>query len=597
MHGEFCEFERDFQTLEQRVSSEGVSFLTKTLPALGKAFDLALTGMPLCVANFKKVGRTQLPAFLRVLFRKVFDAAGKLLDSPCVISINDIRQITYLWYKLELPYDVKIQQKVLDRFFDTDQSLRSSSGLLSGLSDLDKAVLATGRSLVSSVFSGSVVVDDHFRPKHGPGAVATGEKPWEKMNFQRYYQRLADVFPYEEHFFLSPTHLVDHLHDFLQWTELETAWSKVVLVPKDSRGPRLIAMEPLELQWIQQGVKAKMYRWIENHRLTAGHVNFEDQTINQRLALLGSIEGEFATLDMKDASDSVSLGLVETLFGNIPGSDLLPALLASRSCHTELPDGRTLKLKKFAPMGSAVCFPVEAIVFWALTCALLHRACGMPLTLAVKSVYVYGDDIIVPSWCAERVMEGFPHFDLHFNVQKSFSTGRFRESCGVDAFAGEDVTPLKIRHLPPKTKTDGQSLTSWVSYSNTLWMKGFYSAAKYCESLIADVFTGIPYGNVKLQGYPCPVYLCRAGWPTNAHLRYRINKRLQRREMLVWTTQSVDEVHSADRWSEVLRVLTLRHEAIRAGRYSVPRKVRTRKRFVTFECGLTPTLPTARRAV
>jgi hypothetical protein len=64
--------------------------------------------------------------------------------------------------------------------------------------------------------------------------------------------------------------------------------ARVCLVPKDSRGPRIISCEPAELMFIQQGIMRKLYSHLETHHLTAGQINFTDQSINRNLALLAS---------------------------------------------------------------------------------------------------------------------------------------------------------------------------------------------------------------------------------------------------------------------------------------------------------------------
>jgi hypothetical protein len=149
---------------------------------------------------------------------------------------------------------------------------------------------------------------------------------------------------------------------------------------------------------------------MEAHSLTSGLVNFTDQGINRYQAYRGSITRESSTLDLKDASDRVSLALVENLFPN----NWVEALKACRSAMTELPNGDIVTLSKHAPMGSALCFPVMALCIWAILTATANMA---QTAHAVKvsgrlsesrkrfnwaePVYVYGDDIICPTPFAE----------------------------------------------------------------------------------------------------------------------------------------------------------------------------------------------------
>jgi len=55
-------------------------------------------------------------------------------------------------------------------------------------------------------------------------------------------------------------------------------------------------------------------------------------------------------------------------------------------------------------MGSATTFPIEAFCFWAIAASCIAEKRGMDLREATALVYVYGDDIIVPTDLAEDVM-------------------------------------------------------------------------------------------------------------------------------------------------------------------------------------------------
>ena len=88
--------------VERRCRKEGLSFLTKTLPKLGKALDKALsTNNPLdCTQlGFKPRPGTQLPKFMGELFERILDRSGRPLPEPCVNSVKWIRQVCYLFYK------------------------------------------------------------------------------------------------------------------------------------------------------------------------------------------------------------------------------------------------------------------------------------------------------------------------------------------------------------------------------------------------------------------------------------------------------------------------------------------------------------------
>jgi hypothetical protein len=401
------EYDRDVQTIEHRFRSEGMSFFTKTLPRLAKAVDKALaTGEPLQFLFFKKKKGTQLPAFCWWLFNGVFDLAGRERSDACPVALKQLRQLLLVFYKLELPYDDETTEKVISNFVATDAALSFDSACLSGVTSV---IAQRAQILIYRVMSGLCPRD--IIPRHGPGVVATGEECWNKCTFTRINSTIEKVYPYTGYFLFNLTHVVDRLDAISRLTEVRSGTAKVVLVPKDSRGPRLISCEPLENQWIQQGQMRKIVPHLEHHRLTRGHVNFTDQSVNQRLALEASLTGKLSTLDMKDASDRVSWNLVNYLFP----SHWSEALWASRSNDTILPDGRVISLNKFAPMGLAVCFPVEALIFWALCVSVVSCTRNLSLAKARETIYVYGDDIICSSEDQAAIRQYLPHFDLMVN--------------------------------------------------------------------------------------------------------------------------------------------------------------------------------------
>lgn len=505
------DFKRDVVTLRRRTHAEGLGFLTKTLPSLGKDIVHALRGGRLTAPQFSCVCGTAIPHFLKGLLSRIFHSDGTVRDNADVCAITDCYQFCMIFYKLEVPYDPKIQGKILSKFAKVDASLPDDFSHLGDVDTrLEPNVLAVAKQLVTDIVSGLDPQD--ITPRHGPGAVATGEKPHQKMHFKRIYDSVEEVYPAHQHYFLDERHLFD-LWDEQYWSldHIAEPVAKVVLVPKDSRGPRLISAEPLELQFLQQGLGRKLVQRIERHPFTRGHVNFRDQSVNRNLALLGSVAGEWSTLDLKDASDRVSLALVKELFG---GTGLLPSLLALRSKSTILPDGKVVRMRKYAPMGSALCFPVEALCFWALAVACIHIGGGVALRRAIKSVYVYGDDIIVRRGDESHIFEFFPFFALRVNKDKCCFTGLFRESCGCDAYRGQIVTPIKVKRLPLQKRgsinckrrntaknggfpratppIDGAAYASWVSICNLLFQKCYYRAADYVKKHIERLTGPVP---------------------------------------------------------------------------------------------------------
>jgi hypothetical protein len=551
-----AEHVRDRQAMLSRLKHEGLSFLTKTLPALAKSIDLALaTGSVLQVPNFKRRKGSKLPSFLGWLIGQVFSTEGIELADANPIALRYLRQFLYLFYKLELPYEDETIESTLDSFVNTDSSL--------GSLEFRKGhpmvrTLKIARGLIHRVLGNSNPYD--IIPRHGPGSVATGEKPFEKIRFKNLHSHALSVYPWDTHFCFSLTHVADMLGELSKVRVHDSSCAKVVLVPKDSRGPRLISMEPLDIQWLQQGQMDLMVKTISSHRLTSGQVNFLDQDINRNLALHASrlAAGQpgtpglgrehLVTLDMKDASDRVSLQLVHWLFP----SQWVECLEATRSDRTLLPDGRVVTLKKFAPMGSAVCFPVEALIFWALSVAGIYQSRpGSLLANVAKQVWVFGDDIICPEKDYLGVIGTLEQLDLKFNRNKCCTAGSFRESCGLDAYRGVVVTPTRISCCWKPSLGSG-TLNSYVAYSNALFEKGFYEAARYLERVI-QARRKVPYSRESFGGLTF-VRPDRNTIKANAkrRIKVRFNTKLHRLEAFGPKSRPVDLQGPNEGWDFLL---------------------------------------------
>lgn len=471
---------RDAATVERRVHAEGKSFLTTTLSQLGKAIDRSFqTGQLHAPTSFVKQRGTALPVFLRGLTSRVFDSGGALRDDADVDCVAYLRQLLLCFSKYELPYKGALVEAKLRSYIQTEaEAFEHRDGVHT--EDYTQIVLLA-QDLIHKLLRKFDVKT--IRSKHGPGAVATGERADQKWTFKRLYSSIHAVFPYPEYYFYNFRDFLDRVLLFQQLELCDTGVSKTILVPKDYRGPRVIDEQPLEYQFIQQGMRVALYEHLETHPLTAGHVNFTDQTVNQHLAYLGSLDGSWETLDFKDASDRNSTSLVRLLWARVP--HVLRALLATRTNHTMLPGGEIMPLKKFAPMGSALCFPVMAVNIWALTIAAMRWRLKWPLRRCLEKVYIYGDDLIVATGLSELVLRHLPAFGFRVNVEKSYTTGPFRESCGLDAFRGINVTPQRVRTLwNHEKRLQCEELVSWVEYANGFYTAGYWQSAQYLRQCI-----------------------------------------------------------------------------------------------------------------
>lgn len=540
---------RDVQTIKSRTANEGLSFLTKTLPLLGKALDLGLSSLHFSLPREFKCshGQRSIPAFMQAYFKCVFDDSGSLRDTVDPGVVLHLRQVLFLCYKLETPYSDSQLNESFDSFVETDRALEP-------ISDVETLqILEVASYLTERIFSGFDPKD--IQPRHGPGAVATGEKLEEKWVFSRLYSGIHQYYPYYDYFITGGG---DELADRLEWyqslSRLDQGQAKVVAVPKDSRGPRLISCEPLEFQWIQQGLGRKLMSFLESNRLTKGQINFTDQSVNQAISLESSLSREYATIDLKDASDRVSVELVQVIFKRCP--DLLRALLACRTSETKLPDGRIVVLNKFAPMGSALCFPVEAFCFWIILVSALRRHHRNMVQQAdwMRKVFVYGDDIIIPTDETSLCIQTLEAVNLRVNRQKCCIHGPFRESCGVDAFKGVTVTPLRLKVPWSGRKTDGSAYASYVSLANSFANRGYGLCADLLWKELEKTYGLIPYGT-SLSSYPCKIINDpNVAEKLNLRLfRYRYSGRYQRLEFLLRRLVPLKKKSKLEGWPRLLR--------------------------------------------
>lgn len=474
----------DLQTILHRFKEEGLGFVTKTLPKFGKHFDKCLQNEKFSTFSaFKRNKKGVLPSFLKGLLEKVFVRETGVIDSsPNVEAIKAIRQISYMFYKLEGDYPEKLVDEVLENFKTVDDSLSHCDEILP-----EKAgIINIANDFLRSVFNNFDHLD--IIPRPGPGQTADRVPHWERYEPHTHYNSVHQVYPYYKYFYCSPDHLQDRVAEYKSMPRHEYGVSVVTTVPKDSRGPRIICMVPHEYMWLQQGLGRAMMSHLEKHYLTRGHVNFTDQNVNGNLALTSSKLLNYVTLDMKEASDRISTSLVDALFDGIP---LKNALLALSTPKYILPSGEVIHAKKFAPMGSALCFPVMSIVHYALSIAALVQQ-GWSLHRARKSVYVYGDDLVVAADSYMPLLEEFPIYGLQFNIDKCCCTGKFRESCGTDAYDGVNVTPTRIKKSS-YAKKSGADFKSLVDIANNLMEKGYSYTALWFRNFARSIYGNIPY--------------------------------------------------------------------------------------------------------
>lgn len=274
---------------------------------------------------------------------------------------------------------------------------------------------------------------DHWLPSYegdligrfGPGACA------ERLPHPRRYRRLWDWCKASGSFPSVPTG-----HD-----DFDHVVARLCSVPKQYDKDRLITVEPLYNTWAQQAVRSALLKSIHAGPLRGTAMDVltgpgEDK--QRRLALRASLTGVYATLDLSDASDNISWADVFTVMPPW----VCHALEVARSTHYVDPRDRSQRWRPthiYAGMGNATTFVVETLMFTAYVVAFAHyyklnNFCS-----------TFGDDIICHSDTARALVEYGQCPFFRINATKSFiGTDNLRESCGIFAYNGIDITVPKV---------------------------------------------------------------------------------------------------------------------------------------------------------
>lgn len=330
--------------------------------------------------------------------------------------------------------------------------------------------------------------------RHGPGAVAFREHGREKWMFNSIPGVPECLYKWHKDVPLTT------------WKTPSDACNRVTVVPKDFRSPRIICIEPKELQFAQQGLMQILYDLVAGHPLTRNEISFRDQKKSQRLCR----RYDLATIDLKDASDRVSLSLCRLLFTK----EVFHLLTRYRSRESLTEFGRT-RTECFASMGNALCFPVETLVFWAIARACIPENVHRP-------VRCFGDDLIVPIEYAHRIVDVLETCGFKVNQEKTCINTFVRESCGAWYFNGFDVSCIRLKN---RSVT---SLLTWISLGAEckLLFEAGMTLTAYSILEVLDEYEPIPWG---FLGYPPK----RPSWPANTRLQARLNKSLNRVEVKV----------------------------------------------------------------
>jgi hypothetical protein len=174
------------------------------------------------------------------------------------------------------------------------------------------------------------------------------------------------------------------------------------------------------------------------------------QQKNIAMAKRGSEKGDVATLDLKSASDMISIDLVRALMP----CEWFDLLMKLRSPTITVPsdgkagsEGIQVELNMISTMGNGFTFPLMTFIIVALIYGFRCTRGGPNLFVSWADTCVFGDDIIIPTREYAGFVDVLTKAGLIVNHEKSYCDGAFRESCGGDFLNGVDITPFYVKKL------------------------------------------------------------------------------------------------------------------------------------------------------
>jgi hypothetical protein len=266
--------DRDQQTLLSRAKSEGSSFLYVTLPSLGKAVDQGLiSGTFKCPLSWSLKANSRIPKFLNTCLSQIFSDDGSILGQPNVVTIFYVRQFLSINSKLNKPATKDRNDETVKDFFIRQRTLRKVR--------LDRSHPVLNIAIEALFITLRKLDLSSITPGHGPGVVVEGRARDEKWGFSVWPSRANKDYPFFEYGVQSLEHLrtVSNSVHFLP-----DMCTKICLVPKDYRGPRLISAEYSATQYLQQGQMRAMMDYMERIRFRGYRLYRFSAQLNSRSA-------------------------------------------------------------------------------------------------------------------------------------------------------------------------------------------------------------------------------------------------------------------------------------------------------------------------
>lgn len=420
--------------------------------------------------------------------RKRITMIFKLLKRPvcaflhgCVYSLKDIRSMTNFLKKASFDRD-DLLYDALTQFLDREDNLTYCPEIVANL-----------QSVLNEKMSSFELKPLDFNISNGATADSANGDLFDKINKIEMPKDIHDTLEKKDLYTFNSWHLFPVSDKTSRDYQCVLQWVK-----KTYKALRLIAKQPLELMVGQQAIMTQLYEFIEHDPYYRKRVPLNNSEVSRELCLKTSLTGEFATVDMSAASDTIHQDLIKAF-----PTDIQEMLELFRCKSYVISDRDAEKINRhceahkltspllteagqfhkifvmFAPMGSATTFPVLSLLM-AAACEL---ACRWSQT--ENDFVVFGDDIIIRQTALIDLYRILDMMGFTVNRDKSFAgLSRFRESCGMDAYRGVDVTPLRVsRTLSPYERKPKHTSETYSTIRALRMLKD----DKYCPSFLKSM--------------------------------------------------------------------------------------------------------------
>lgn len=273
---------------------------------------------------------------------------------------------------------------------------------------------------------------------------------------------------------------------------------KAMCVPKQLNALRVVCPERAYNAQLQNALMLCIRSFWKRRKLD-GMFCWANQELSRQAAREGAATGRFATVDSTAASDTIFRDWMREI--NHPSLNFLMEYMPT---HVKW-GSKVYPMEMFGTMGSPLTWYVMMVMLYVecrLSEAITHF--GEEIDVLRRSVRGYigqlffvGDDVVLPAEWADTLMDVMRRLYRIPNAEKTFVTGPYRESCGIEALGNRDIS--RVYYPRGLVFADDLSPAKWdamkeayvspvlslVSHHNELRARGYEASAEVIRMAIA----------------------------------------------------------------------------------------------------------------